>query len=129
VEFTERGVGRKRNLNKIAYAADIDEHLIRAFFGEASAELANHGRPVLPPFLRLSTRLAWLRARERFGRSRELGRAIVCKWELEKYEQLVFFRGYGMIEISRSGASTEGLGIWKAGILLGGAGGFFSASR
>jgi hypothetical protein len=31
--------------------------LIRAFFGEASAKLANHGRPVLPPFLRLSTRL------------------------------------------------------------------------
>jgi hypothetical protein len=29
--------------------------LIRSFFGEASTELANHGRPVLPPFLRLST--------------------------------------------------------------------------
>ena len=55
VEFAERGVRRKRNLNEIAYATDIDEHLIRAFFGEASPELANHGRPVLPPFLRLST--------------------------------------------------------------------------
>jgi hypothetical protein len=29
--------------------------LIRAFFGEATAKLANHGRPVLPPFVRLST--------------------------------------------------------------------------
>jgi hypothetical protein len=29
--------------------------LIGAFFGETSAELANHGRSVLPPFVRLST--------------------------------------------------------------------------
>jgi hypothetical protein len=29
--------------------------LIRAFFGEASAKLANHRRSVLPPFVRLST--------------------------------------------------------------------------
>jgi hypothetical protein len=57
VELAERCVGGKRDLNKIAHAADIDEHLIRAFFVEASAKLANHGRPVLPPFLRLSTRL------------------------------------------------------------------------
>jgi len=40
-----------------------------------------------------------------------LGRAIVYKWELQKYERLVFFGGYGMIEISSSGASTEGLGL------------------
>jgi hypothetical protein len=55
VEFAEGGVRRERDLDKIANAADIDEHLIRAFFSEASAELANHGRPVLPPFVRLST--------------------------------------------------------------------------
>jgi hypothetical protein len=55
VEFAEGGVRRERDLDKIANAADIDEHLIRAFFGEASAELTNHGRPVLPPFVRLST--------------------------------------------------------------------------
>ena len=56
MEFAERGIGRKGNLNEIAHAADIDEDLVWAFFGEASTELANHGRPVLPPFLRLSTR-------------------------------------------------------------------------
>src|SRR5579872_2960551 len=55
VKITERGVGGKGDLNEIAHAADIDEDLVRAFFGEASAELANHGRPVLPPFVRLST--------------------------------------------------------------------------
>jgi hypothetical protein len=55
VELAERGVCRERDLNKIADAADIHEDLIRAFFGEATAKLANHGKPVLPPFLRLST--------------------------------------------------------------------------
>jgi hypothetical protein len=55
VEFAERGERRERDLNEIADPADIDEHLIRAFFGEASAKLANHRRSVLPPFVRLST--------------------------------------------------------------------------
>ena len=55
MKLAEHGEGRKRNLDEIANAAYIDENLIRAFFGEASAELANHGKPVLPPFLRLST--------------------------------------------------------------------------
>jgi hypothetical protein len=45
----------ERHLNEIANAANINENLIRAFFGKASAKLANHGRPVLPPFVRLST--------------------------------------------------------------------------
>ncbi len=55
VEFAHSSVGRERNLHQIAYAVDIDKDLVRAFFGKASAELANHGRPVLPPFVRLST--------------------------------------------------------------------------
>jgi hypothetical protein len=56
MKFAESGVGGKRDLDKVPNAADIDEHLIRAFFGEASAKLANHRRQVLPPFVRLSTR-------------------------------------------------------------------------
>jgi hypothetical protein len=56
MEFAESGISRKGNLDEVANAADIDEDLVRAFFGEATAKLANHGRPVLPPFLRLSTR-------------------------------------------------------------------------
>jgi len=56
VEFAQSGIGGERDLDEIAYAADIDENLVRAFFGEASTKLANHGKPVLPPFLRLSTR-------------------------------------------------------------------------
>jgi hypothetical protein len=56
MEFAKSSVGGKWDLDKVPNAADIDEHLIRAFFGEASTKLANHGRPVLPPFVRLSTR-------------------------------------------------------------------------
>jgi hypothetical protein len=55
VKFAESGVRGERDLDEVAYAADVDEDLVRAFFGEATAKLANHGRPVLPPFLRLST--------------------------------------------------------------------------
>jgi hypothetical protein len=56
MEFAKSSVGGKWDLDKVPNAADIDEHLIRAFFGEASTKLANHRRPVLPPFVRLSTR-------------------------------------------------------------------------
>jgi hypothetical protein len=56
VKFAESRIRGKWNLDDITHAADIDEHLIRAFFSKASAKLANHRRPVLPPFVRLSTR-------------------------------------------------------------------------
>src|SRR6266581_6245545 len=55
VELTKRGVGRKRHLHEVADAAHVHEHLIRSFFGEASAKLANHRTPVLPLSLRPST--------------------------------------------------------------------------
>ncbi len=55
VQLAKRGVGRKRHLHEVADAAHVHEHLIRSFFREASAKLANHRSPVLPPFLRLST--------------------------------------------------------------------------
>src|SRR5262249_4987940 len=62
VQFAEPGVSRKRDLYEVANAANVDQHFVRSFFGEASAQLANHRcseswAPVLPPFLRLSTRV------------------------------------------------------------------------
>src|SRR5438034_11281024 len=56
VHFAHRAVSRKRHLHEITDAAHVHEHLVRSFFGEPSAQLANHRSPVLPPFLRLSTR-------------------------------------------------------------------------
>src|SRR6266581_9545778 len=55
VELTKRGVGRKRHLHEVADAAHVHEHLIRSFFGEAPAKLANYRTPVLPLSLRPST--------------------------------------------------------------------------
>jgi hypothetical protein len=57
MKITEGSVRRKRDLDEISHAADINEDLVRTFFREASAKLANHGTPVLPPFLRLSIEL------------------------------------------------------------------------
>jgi len=74
VEFAEGSVGGERDLDEIAYAADIDQDLIRAFFGETSAELANHERSVLPPFVRLSTP-AWVCVYAREKGTTPLGRA------------------------------------------------------
>src|SRR2546421_10987867 len=56
MEFAERSVRRQRHLHEVAYAAYVDEHLVRSFFGEPSAKLANHRSPVLPLFFRPSTR-------------------------------------------------------------------------
>src|SRR5215472_17752599 len=58
VQFAKRGVSRKRNLYEVANTTHINKHLVRSFFGEAPAQLPNHGTSVLPPFLRLSTRTA-----------------------------------------------------------------------
>src|SRR5260370_955176 len=55
VELAERGVRRKRHLHEVADAAHVHEHLIRSFFAEPSAKLANHRTPVLPLSLRPST--------------------------------------------------------------------------
>src|SRR2546427_2159303 len=57
VQLAERGVRRKRHLYEVAHATHVHEHLIRSFFGEPSAKLANHRSPVLPLFLRPSTRM------------------------------------------------------------------------
>src|SRR5258708_5850753 len=56
VQIAERGVRGERHLHEVAHAAHVNEHLIRSFFGEPSAKLANHRPPVLPLFLRPSTR-------------------------------------------------------------------------
>src|SRR5882762_11874899 len=56
VQLAERGVRRKRDLHEVPDAAHVHEHLVRSFFGEPSAKLANHRSPVLPLFLRPSTR-------------------------------------------------------------------------
>src|SRR6267378_5411136 len=56
VQLAERGIRRERHLHDVAYAAHVHEHLVRSFFGKPSAELANHRSPVLPLFLRPSTR-------------------------------------------------------------------------
>src|SRR5438046_55831 len=56
MQFAERGIRRKRHLHDVPYAAHVDEHLARSFFGEPSAKLANHRSPVLPLFFRPSTR-------------------------------------------------------------------------
>jgi hypothetical protein len=54
MKFTESSVRRKRDLDEITHAADVNEDLVGTFFREASAKLAYHRKPVLPPFLRLS---------------------------------------------------------------------------
>src|SRR6266478_3039491 len=56
VQLAKRGIRRKRHLHEVAHAANVHEHLIRSFFGKPSAKLANHRSPVLPLFLRPSTR-------------------------------------------------------------------------
>src|SRR6266849_9368856 len=56
MKFAKRGVRRKRHLHEVPYAAHINEHLVRSFFGKPSAKLANHRSPVLPLFFRPSTR-------------------------------------------------------------------------
>src|ERR1700722_8172303 len=56
VEFPKRGVGGERHLHEIPNAAHIHKHLVGSLIGKASAKLANHRSPVLPPYLRLSTR-------------------------------------------------------------------------
>src|SRR5258708_9619806 len=55
MKLAERTVRRQRHLHEVAHAAHIDEHLIRSFFSEPSAKLANHRSPVLPLFFRPST--------------------------------------------------------------------------
>src|SRR5712692_12071473 len=55
VELAKRVVRRKRHLHEVADAAHVHEHLIRSFFAEPSAKLANHRTPVLPLSLRPST--------------------------------------------------------------------------
>ena len=57
VQFAERSIGRKRDGNQIAHAADIYHDLVGSFIGESAAELSNHRSPVLPLSLRPSTRL------------------------------------------------------------------------
>src|ERR1700731_3444540 len=61
VEFAKRREGRERHLHDVSHAAHIHEHLVRSLIGKASAKLANHRSPVLPPYLRLSTRLRSVR--------------------------------------------------------------------
>src|SRR6267154_1350288 len=55
MEFAQRGISRERHLHHVAHAAHVHEHLVRSFFGEPSAKLANHRSPVLPLFFRPST--------------------------------------------------------------------------
>jgi len=58
VQFAERGERGERDLHEVADAANIDEDLIRAFVGEASAKLANHRRRVLSRAAGVSTKYA-----------------------------------------------------------------------
>src|SRR5258705_12097428 len=57
VQFAECRVRRERHLHEVAHAAHVHKHLIRSFFGKPSVKLANHRSPVLPLFLRPSTRI------------------------------------------------------------------------
>jgi hypothetical protein len=57
VEFAKRGEGGKRNRDEIANAANIEDDLIGSFFEETAAEESDHRRKVLPPSVRLSTRV------------------------------------------------------------------------
>ena len=56
VQFAKGGEGGERNLHEVADAAYIDEDLIRAFVGEASAKLANHRGRVFSSAAGVSTR-------------------------------------------------------------------------
>ena len=58
MQFAEGSESGERNLHEVADAANIDEDLIRAFVGEASAKLANHGRRVLSRAAGVSTKYA-----------------------------------------------------------------------
>src|SRR5260370_2013156 len=66
MKLAERTVRRQRHLHEVAHAAHIDRHLIRSFFSEPSAKLANHRSPVLPLFLRPSTRSLDLSTNEKW---------------------------------------------------------------
>lgn len=56
VEFAESSEGRERDGDEIADATNIEDDLIGAFLEEAAAEESDHRMPVLPPYVRLSTR-------------------------------------------------------------------------
>src|SRR5215467_5438297 len=57
VELAEGGISGKRNGYDVADTAYINEDLVGPFVGEASAKLSDHRLPVLPLFVRPSTRL------------------------------------------------------------------------
>src|SRR5450432_2613544 len=72
VQIAQRGKSGKRHEHDVAYSADIHQHLIRSFFSEPSAQLANHGIKVLMtvptvsmrPFLQSRVRPQWPAASE-----------------------------------------------------------------
>jgi len=56
VELAEGRVRGKRNGDDVADTTDIHKDLIGSFVSEPAAKLSNHRTPVLPLFLRPSTR-------------------------------------------------------------------------
>src|SRR5713226_10406435 len=100
VEVAERGVRGERHLHDISHAAHVDEHLVRSLFGEPSAKLANHRSPVLPLFLRPSTRTEEPRTRPANGGAQEAAVEDFAGWYCPGTERIEIARRFHILMVA-----------------------------